>query len=57
MTERATQEAKFLILTALAGGSEHGYRVIAELQQTSGGRVRPRQDSVRGSGPAPVAQS
>jgi DNA-binding PadR family transcriptional regulator len=42
MTERAMQEATFLILTALADGSQHGYGIIAEVQQISGGRVRLR---------------
>ena len=36
------QEATFLILTALADGSQHGYGIIAEIQQISGGRVRLR---------------
>src|SRR6516225_4872642 len=42
MTERAMQETTFLILTALADGSQHGYGIIAEVQQISGGRVRLR---------------
>jgi DNA-binding PadR family transcriptional regulator len=42
MTERAMQEATFLILTALAGSSQHGYGIIAEVQEISGGRVRLR---------------
>jgi DNA-binding PadR family transcriptional regulator len=42
MTERAMQEATFLILTALADGSQHGYGIIAEVQEISGGRVRLR---------------
>ena len=33
------QEATFLILTALADGSQHGYGIIAEVQEISGGRV------------------
>ena len=36
------QEATFLILTALADGSRHGYAIIAEVQQISQGRVRLR---------------
>jgi len=40
VTERAMQEATFLILTALADGSQHGYGIIAEVQEISGGRVR-----------------
>ena len=42
MTERAMQETTFLILTALADGSQHGYGIIAEVQEISGGRVRLR---------------
>ena len=42
MTERAMQEATFLILTALADTSQHGYRIIAEVREISGGRVRLR---------------
>ena len=42
MTERAMQEATFLILTALADGSQHGYGIIAEVQEISGDRVRLR---------------
>ncbi len=36
------QEATFLILTALAGGSQHGYGIITDVEQISGGRVRLR---------------
>ncbi len=36
------QEATFLILTALATGSQHGYAIITDVQQISGGRVRLR---------------
>jgi DNA-binding PadR family transcriptional regulator len=36
------QEATFLILTALATGSQHGYGIITEVSQISGGRVRLR---------------
>lgn len=39
---RAMQEATFLILTALAGGSQHGYGIITDVEQISGGRVRLR---------------
>jgi DNA-binding PadR family transcriptional regulator len=42
MTKRATRKVTFLILTALAAGSQHGYAIIAEVQQISGGRVRLR---------------
>ncbi len=36
------QEATFLILTALAGGNQHGYGIITDVEQISGGRVRLR---------------
>jgi DNA-binding PadR family transcriptional regulator len=39
MTSRAMQEATFLILTALAAGSQHGYGIITDVQAISGGRV------------------
>ena len=34
------QEASFLILTALAAGSQHGYGIISDVTEISGGRVR-----------------
>lgn len=36
------QEATFLILTALAAGSQHGYGIITDVGNISGGRVRLR---------------
>src|ERR1700678_428352 len=42
MTTRAMQEATFLILTALAAGSQHGYGIITDVTEISGGRVRLR---------------
>jgi len=42
MSVRAMQEATFLILTALANGSQHGYGIITDVQEISGGRVRLR---------------
>ena len=36
------QEATFLILTALADGSQHGYGIINEVSDISQGRVRLR---------------
>jgi DNA-binding PadR family transcriptional regulator len=36
------QEATFLILTALAGGSRHGYGIITEVRQISNGLVELR---------------
>jgi DNA-binding PadR family transcriptional regulator len=42
MRVRAMQEATFLILTALAGGSQHGYGIITDVEQISDRRVRLR---------------
>jgi DNA-binding PadR family transcriptional regulator len=42
MTKSAMQEATFLILTALAAGSQHGYGILSDVAQISGGRVRLR---------------
>lgn len=36
------QEATFLILTALASGSQHGYGIINDVAEISGGRVQLR---------------
>ena len=36
------QEATFLILTALAAGSQHGYGIISDVVKISEGRVRLR---------------
>ncbi len=36
------QETTFLILTALAGGSRHGYGIIIDVEEISAGRVRLR---------------
>jgi DNA-binding PadR family transcriptional regulator len=36
------QEATYLILTALAAGSQHGYGIIADVTDISDGRVRLR---------------
>jgi DNA-binding PadR family transcriptional regulator len=40
MGTRAMQEATYLILTALAAGSQHGYGIIADVTGISDGRVR-----------------
>jgi DNA-binding PadR family transcriptional regulator len=42
MSVRPMQEATFLILTALAASSQHGYGIINEVTEISGGRVRLR---------------
>jgi DNA-binding PadR family transcriptional regulator len=39
MSARAMQEATYLILTALAAASQHGYGIIADVTEISGGRV------------------
>ena len=36
------QEATFMILTALASGSQHGYGIITDVQEISGGLLRLR---------------
>jgi DNA-binding PadR family transcriptional regulator len=36
------QEASFLILTALAGSAQHGYGIITDVSEISGGRVTLR---------------
>jgi DNA-binding PadR family transcriptional regulator len=36
------QEATFMILTALAAGSQHGYGIITDVQEISDGRIRLR---------------
>jgi PadR family transcriptional regulator PadR len=38
--KRTMQEATFLILTALAGGSQHGYGIVTDVEQISDGRVQ-----------------
>jgi len=42
MAKRTMQEATFLILTALASGSQHGYGIISDVEAISNGRVRLR---------------
>jgi DNA-binding PadR family transcriptional regulator len=42
MAKRTMQEATFLILTALAAGSQHGYGIITDVAEISDGRVRLR---------------
>jgi DNA-binding PadR family transcriptional regulator len=42
MSKRTMQEATFLILTALAGDSQHGYGIITDVEQISKRRVRLR---------------
>ena len=35
-------EATFLVLTSLAGASQHGYGILTDITELSGGRVRLR---------------
>jgi DNA-binding PadR family transcriptional regulator len=42
MNIRPMHEASFLILTALAAGTQHGYGIISEVAEISGERVRLR---------------
>jgi DNA-binding PadR family transcriptional regulator len=42
MSKRAMQEATFLILTALAAGSQHGYGILTDVREISGGLVQLR---------------
>ena len=42
VAKRTMQEATFLILTALAAGSQHGYGIISDVGKISDGRVRLR---------------
>jgi DNA-binding PadR family transcriptional regulator len=42
MSQRAMQRTTFLILTALAARSQHGYGIITDVKEISGGRVRLR---------------
>lgn len=42
MAKRTMQEATFLILTALAAGSRHGYAIIGDVEAISDQRVRLR---------------
>jgi DNA-binding PadR family transcriptional regulator len=42
MNRRAMQEVTFLMLTALADASQHGYGIICKVREISGGRVRVR---------------
>lgn len=42
MSKRSLQEPTFLILTALAAGAQHGYGIMTDVGQISGGDVRLR---------------
>ncbi len=42
MASRALQEATLLVLLALSRGSRHGYGILTDVQEISGGRVKLR---------------
>jgi DNA-binding PadR family transcriptional regulator len=46
MTDPALREPTFLILTALAAGAQHGYGIMTDVGEISGGRVRLRAGSL-----------
>ena len=46
MATRALQEATLLVLTALSRGSQHGYGIITDVQQISGGQLEIQQGSL-----------
>lgn len=46
MTEVSLREPTFLILTALAAGAQHGYGILTDVAEISGGRVRLRAGSL-----------
>jgi len=46
MSEASLREPTFLILTALAAGAQHGYGIMTDVVEISGGRVRLRAGSL-----------
>jgi DNA-binding PadR family transcriptional regulator len=46
MSEVPLREPTFLILTALAAGAQHGYGIMTDVVDISGGRVRLRAGSL-----------
>jgi DNA-binding PadR family transcriptional regulator len=46
MTDVSLREPTFLILTALAAGAQHGYGIMTDVAEISGGRVRLRAGSL-----------
>src|SRR5690242_21569536 len=57
MSKRSMPEPSFLILTALAGGTQHGYGIISDVEEISKRRVRLKAgtlytalDRLRGDG-------
>jgi DNA-binding PadR family transcriptional regulator len=49
MTKRAMQETTFLILTALAEGTQHGYGIIQDVGRISGEQVTLRAGTLYGA--------
>jgi DNA-binding PadR family transcriptional regulator len=49
MASSRLQEPSFLILTALAAGPQHGYGVIKDVEQISGGAVTLRVGTLYGA--------
>lgn len=48
MAEGTVTGQAFFVLTALAGGPRHGYGIVGEVAELSGGRVRLRIGSLYG---------
>lgn len=48
MTSRVMTEPAFLVLTALVGESRHGYGIVREVAELSGGRVQLRVGTLYG---------
>ena len=42
------REPTFLVLTALAGGPQHGYTILEDIRRISGGRVHMQQGTLYG---------
>ncbi len=49
MSSGLRQESTLLILTALAAGAQHGYGIMADVADISGGRVRLRAGALYAS--------
>jgi PadR family transcriptional regulator, regulatory protein PadR len=49
MAGPALQEPTFFILAALASGEAHGYRLLAAIEELSGGRLRLRAGTLYGA--------
>jgi len=48
MTTKAMTEQAFFILTALAGSAQHGYGIMGDVEEISGGRVTLKVGSLYG---------